>query len=169
MIARVSARLLIACPWSVMVHLVGPILQWVTCESAESLPFLWSPESPSDCDLFFRKSYSSFCSSAYLNQYLGLANFYLSTWEEYHTGTLYLSYFSGPVEGILIIIVVHIISGIYGAEFWLQSIGDVAILPAVVANALPPFMAEIQLNKVSLAFGALGLTANIIAAWVIYC
>ncbi|RUS20467.1 choline ethanolaminephosphotransferase [Endogone sp. FLAS-F59071] len=130
--ARVPACLLIACPWSVMVHSVGPILRLIL--------------------------------SANLNQCLGLANFYLSTWEEYHTGTLYLSYFSGPVEGILIIIAVHIISGIYGAEFWLQPMGDIAILPAIVADALPPFIAEIQLNKVSLASGALGLSANIIAA-----
>jgi hypothetical protein len=43
-----------------------------------------------------------------------LGAFYLSTWEEYHTGTLYLSYFSGPVEGIIILVFIHIISGIFG-------------------------------------------------------
>lgn len=45
------------------------------------------------------------------------ANFYLTTWEEFHTGTLYLGVFSGPVEGIIIIIAIYIITAIYGAYF----------------------------------------------------
>lgn len=45
-------------------------------------------------------------------------NFYTSTWEEYHTHTLYLSEFSGPVEGILIICLVFILTGIFGPEIW---------------------------------------------------
>lgn len=43
-----------------------------------------------------------------------LANFYLTTWEEYHTGTLYLGYFSGPVEGIIMIVFIHLATGYYG-------------------------------------------------------
>ena len=31
------------------------------------------------------------------------ATFYLTTWEEYHTGTLYLGVVSGPVEGVLML------------------------------------------------------------------
>lgn len=42
------------------------------------------------------------------------ANFYLTTWEEFHTGTLFLGVFSGPVEGILMICVLYIVTGIYG-------------------------------------------------------
>lgn len=42
------------------------------------------------------------------------ANFYLTTWEEFHTGTLFLGVFSGPVEGILIIVAIYIITGIAG-------------------------------------------------------
>lgn len=45
-----------------------------------------------------------------------LCNFYLSTWEEYHTHKLFLSEFSGPVEGILIIIISFILTGIYGPQ-----------------------------------------------------
>jgi ethanolaminephosphotransferase len=43
-----------------------------------------------------------------------LATFYLATWEEYHTKRLYLGVISGPVEGILMIIGVFIVSGLYG-------------------------------------------------------
>lgn len=49
-----------------------------------------------------------------LSQIATLSNFYLSTWEEYHTGTLYLSVFSGPVEGIIMIVFLYILTGIYG-------------------------------------------------------
>lgn len=68
------------------------------------------------------------------SQVATLANFYLTTWEEYHTGAsvlvtihrltahthhigqLYLGVFSGPVEGILMIIVIFVISGTYGVR-----------------------------------------------------
>ena len=43
-----------------------------------------------------------------------LGNFYLSTWEEYHTGVLFLGYFSGPVEGVLMLVGVQLISGYFG-------------------------------------------------------
>ena len=48
------------------------------------------------------------------SQIATLANFYLTTWEEYHTGQLFLGVFSGPVEGILMIVAIYVISGVYG-------------------------------------------------------
>lgn len=59
------------------------------------------------------------CGYSYLalyNQFALLCNFYLSTWEEYHTHTLFLSEISGPVEGILGIVSVFILTGIVGPE-----------------------------------------------------
>ncbi|KAK6461629.1 alcohol phosphatidyl transferase [Scheffersomyces coipomensis] len=53
-----------------------------------------------------------------LTQFASVCNFYASTWEEYHTHTLFLSEFSGPVEGILMIIVVYIVTGIFGHQIW---------------------------------------------------
>lgn len=60
-----------------------------------------------------------------------MANFYLTTWEEFHTGTglstislflytdsssgqLFLGVFSGPVEGIIIIVAIYAITGFFG-------------------------------------------------------
>ncbi|ODV58323.1 Choline/ethanolaminephosphotransferase [Ascoidea rubescens DSM 1968] len=51
-----------------------------------------------------------------------LFNFYLSTWEEYHTHILYLSKFSGPVEGILMIIILFIITFLFGPEIWTKKL-----------------------------------------------
>ncbi|KAI5454806.1 hypothetical protein NCC49_003689 [Naganishia albida] len=52
------------------------------------------------------------------SQAAAISNFYLSTWEEYHTGTLYLSAFSGPVEGILMICVMYAITALKGPAVW---------------------------------------------------
>ena len=46
--------------------------------------------------------------------------FYLPTWEEYHTGVLYLGYINGPTEGLLMVISTIIISGIFGPSFWFK-------------------------------------------------
>ncbi|KAI9850856.1 MAG: hypothetical protein M1838_004925 [Thelocarpon superellum] len=43
---------------------------------------------------------------------------FFSTWETYHTHTLYLGYFNGPTEGLIIACTVMIISGYYGPEIW---------------------------------------------------
>ena len=51
-------------------------------------------------------------------QFASVCNFYTSTWEEYHTHTLYLSEFSGPVEGILMICACFIMTGVFGRELW---------------------------------------------------
>ncbi|SCU96101.1 LANO_0E12464g1_1 [Lachancea nothofagi CBS 11611] len=60
-----------------------------------------------------------------LSQFALLCNFYLSTWEEYHTHKLFLSEFSGPVEGILMIVGAFILTGIFGPHvLWHKLIGE---------------------------------------------
>lgn len=50
---------------------------------------------------------------------------FFSTWETYHTHTLYLGYFNGPTEGLLIACLVMIISGIYGPAVWHMPMAEV--------------------------------------------
>lgn len=50
---------------------------------------------------------------------------FFSTWETYHTHTLYLGYFNGPTEGILIACSLMAISGIYGPDIWTERIIDI--------------------------------------------
>lgn len=52
----------------------------------------------------------------FLVQFSALANFYLSTWEEFHTHKLFLAEISGPVEGLLMICCVFIFTGVFGVE-----------------------------------------------------
>lgn len=53
----------------------------------------------------------------------GYAAFYASTWEEFHTGTLYLGYFSGPVEGAWSMVVASLLRFLAGGpQIWNQQI-----------------------------------------------
>ncbi|EJD53207.1 Choline/ethanolaminephosphotransferase [Auricularia subglabra TFB-10046 SS5] len=49
---------------------------------------------------------------------IGCWPMWFSTWEEYHTHTLYLGYINGPTEGLLIAVGVHLVSGLYGPQIW---------------------------------------------------
>nr|GAT52559.1 predicted protein [Mycena chlorophos] len=92
------------------------------------------------------------------SQVATLANFYLTTWEEYHTGQLYLGVFSGPVEGILMIVAIFTISGIFGPSFWDTGILTFLRLTNVpYVNSLP----DTPLNVSFMVFSAFGLLYNI--------
>jgi len=92
------------------------------------------------------------------SQIATLANFYLTTWEEYHTGQLYLGYFSGPVEGILMIIAIFLVTGHYGPAFWDQRFWTFLHLDHLpVISQLP----NLPLNESFMVFGAFGLAFNI--------
>lgn len=57
-----------------------------------------------------------------INFSLALLTFYIQTWDEYHTHTLTLGVVSGPVEGVLTLVLVFAITGIKGGgSFWQQS------------------------------------------------
>lgn len=49
---------------------------------------------------------------------------FFSTWETYHTHTLYLGVFNGPTEGLIIGCIIMIMSGYYGPEIWTHPITD---------------------------------------------
>ncbi|KAG1805535.1 CDP-alcohol phosphatidyltransferase-domain-containing protein [Suillus subaureus] len=97
------------------------------------------------------------------SQIATLANFYLTTWEEYHTGILYLGPFSGPVEGILMIVTIYVITGIFGPTFWdkkLLTFTRLDRIPQVVQH-----VPNIGLNESFMVFGAFGLAFNIFSSY----
>lgn len=59
---------------------------------------------------------------------------YFSTWETFHTHTLYLGYFNGPTEGLLIAIGIMIGSGIWGPGIWSQPIINLINIPQIFGN-----------------------------------
>jgi ethanolaminephosphotransferase len=53
--------------------------------------------------------------------FASLLTFYVQTWDEFHTQTLTLGVINGPVEGILLLVVVYAATGLLGgASFWQQ-------------------------------------------------
>ncbi|KAM3419523.1 hypothetical protein BST61_g2866 [Cercospora zeina] len=49
---------------------------------------------------------------------------FFSTWETYHTHTLYLGYFNGPTEGLLIASLIAWASGYFGHRIWHEPIAS---------------------------------------------
>ncbi|KAI6154246.1 hypothetical protein BKA82DRAFT_4099230 [Pisolithus tinctorius] len=71
--------------------------------------------------------------------------------QEYYTGQLYLGPFSGPVEGILMIVAIYTISGLFGPSFW-----DKRILSFTHLDMIPwAFM----------VFAGFGLAFNIVSSY----
>jgi len=99
----------------------------------------------------------------FASQVAALANFYLTTWEEYHTGSLYLGVFSGPVEGILMLVGVYLITGIFGPSFWDTGLLDFLHLSHIsfITNMVP----NIGLNVTFMIIGAFGLGYNILSSY----
>ena len=94
----------------------------------------------------------------FIVQFSALANFYLSTWEEYYTHKLFLSELSGPVEGLLMITGVFILTGILGVdEMWHKVLFTVNI-----SDSLPPL--EITSTYLSAIAGAFVMSFNIYSA-----
>ncbi|KAI0299803.1 Choline/ethanolaminephosphotransferase [Russula brevipes] len=100
----------------------------------------------------------------FTSQVGALANFYLTTWEEYHTGQLYLGVFSGPVEGILMIVTIFMITGFYGPTFWDQKILTFARLEDVewIASRVP----NLAINVCFMLFAGLALAFNIVTSYI---
>ncbi|KAI0095189.1 Choline/ethanolaminephosphotransferase [Irpex rosettiformis] len=98
------------------------------------------------------------------SQILALANFYLTTWEEYHTGQLYLGVLSGPVEGIILIVVLFIVTGIKGPAFWDTPFLTLLGLDKVpmIANLVP----NVGLNIAFMTYGAVFLLFNIVTSYI---
>ena len=49
---------------------------------------------------------------------------FFSTWETYHTHTLYLGYFNGPTEGLIVASAIMTASGYFGTQMWYQPLAD---------------------------------------------
>ncbi|KAH9854320.1 Choline/ethanolaminephosphotransferase [Lenzites betulinus] len=99
------------------------------------------------------------------SQVATLGNFYLTTWEEYHTGQLFLGVFSGPVEGILLIVLIYTITGFAGPEFWDKDFFAFTRLEGYpIVQQLLKYIPRLGLNDAFFVFGGFGLAFNIITS-----
>lgn len=96
-----------------------------------------------------------------LSQFALLCNFYLSTWEEYHTHKLFLSEFSGPVEGIISLCFTFILCGLYGADtVWHHKITTVSL--GGTSSTFETIHAWIIFSCVGLLFNIVAARKNVI-------
>jgi ethanolaminephosphotransferase len=97
-----------------------------------------------------------------------LMNFYLTTWEEWHTGTLYLGVFSGPVEGILMVVAIFLVTGKYGPELWATPFLSLPVISNIVSwipVKLPQSAHTLGTNELFMVLAALGLLFNIVTSY----
>ncbi|OMJ20613.1 putative CDP-alcohol phosphatidyltransferase class-I family protein 3 [Smittium culicis] len=95
---------------------------------------------------------------------LGLTNFYVSTLEEYHTGILYIGYFSGPVEGLIFETLTLITTGFYGPQVWL--VPFVEYVPSLKQYfGFSEFLLALNLSDSVLLFLLVGIFPTIFASY----
>ncbi|KAH7176566.1 CDP-alcohol phosphatidyltransferase-domain-containing protein [Dactylonectria macrodidyma] len=102
--------------------------------------------------------------------FASLATFYVQTWETYHTKTLTLGIINGPVEGVLTIVGVYMLTGyLGGAHVWQQSMLRAFGVPESLG--LPPAIYERSFTEwylvqglVVVAFNTFESSRNVIRA-----
>lgn len=106
----------------------------------------------------------------FIAQFATLANFYLSTWEEYHTGTLFLSIISGPVEGILLVVGILFTIAYTGPQVFQNNLLTTFHLETLLENVgisvydLPPVIVNATIMDLYMVFAGVGLLFNILSA-----
>lgn len=93
-------------------------------------------------------------------------------------GILYLGPFSGPVEGILMIVIIYVITGIFGKRFFYiqnarshphhtgPTFWDKKLLTFTRLDRIPQIVQHVPnigLNESFMVFGAFGLAFNIVS------
>lgn len=85
--------------------------------------------------------------------------FYTQTWDEFHTKTLTLGIVNGPVEGVLVLVFVHALTGYMGGgSFWQQSMLATFGVPETLG--IPEFLYNLSFTEWYLVQGVLVLVFN---------
>src|ERR1700753_2673751 len=92
-----------------------------------------------------------------------ILTFYIQTWEEYHTHTLMLGIVSGPVEGVLTLVIVYFITFLKGgASYWQQP-----MLPSLgfpKSELFPDSVYQLAWNEWYMVYGGLVLVFNTVTS-----
>ncbi|KAA1076259.1 hypothetical protein PGT21_036406 [Puccinia graminis f. sp. tritici] len=77
---------------------------------------------------------------------------YLSTWEEYHTGILYLGFVNGPTEGLLIAMAVLLCTGFGGVQIWSKPAENFIMLPQPILTYSEKYGHQLTLLDLFVSF-----------------
>ena len=95
--------------------------------------------------------------------------FYLTTWEEYHTGILHLGLVRGPVQGMLMLCAMYSIAAFKGGSFWPKPMLETLGLPCpdfLPPVLMPPVLRDMLLAQWYLVYGGIILAFNIVLRFV---
>lgn len=88
-----------------------------------------------------------------------MLTFYVQTWDEYHTQTLTLGLISGPVEGILTLVIVYAITAWKGSgSYWQQSVLQTIGVPHF--TFIPDMAYKMDFGEFYVVYGGLVLVYN---------
>eukprot|EP01100_Stratorugosa_tubuloviscum_P007715 TRINITY_DN3181_c0_g1_i1.p1 TRINITY_DN3181_c0_g1~~TRINITY_DN3181_c0_g1_i1.p1 ORF type:complete len:391 (-),score=137.53 TRINITY_DN3181_c0_g1_i1:63-1235(-) len=90
---------------------------------------------------------------------IGVLSFFMSHWEEYHTGKLILGTISNPTEAQLLMVGIHIVAGFFGPLIYTNSVSELTGLTSIpswfvlrhllmISSALTGFMLIIDTFRV---------------------
>lgn len=100
----------------------------------------------------------------FLVQFSALANFYLSTWEEYYTHKLFLSELSGPVEGLLMISSIYLLTGIFGVDYvWKQELYTLNINDSISPIIITPTLLSAIVGGLVMLFNIYSAKRNVVS------
>ncbi|KOS17878.1 putative CDP-alcohol phosphatidyltransferase class-I family protein [Escovopsis weberi] len=91
--------------------------------------------------------------------FASLLTFYVQTWDEYHTKTLTLGIVNGPVEGVLLVCLIYILTGFLGgAHIWQQPALPALGVPASLG--IPPRLYHLSFTEWYMVQGGVMLVLN---------
>lgn len=89
--------------------------------------------------------------------------FYIQTWDEYHTHTLTLGVVSGPVEGVLTLVIVYFITFLKGGgSYWQQPMLPTLGVPK--SDLIPNSIYQKAWNEWLMLYGGLVLIFNVVSS-----
>lgn len=92
-----------------------------------------------------------------------IVTFYIQTWDEYHTHTLTLGIVSGPVEGVLTLVVVYFITFLKGGgSYWQQPMLPTLGVPKI--DLIPNSVYQMAWNEWYMLYGGLVLVFNTVSS-----
>ncbi|EGE01139.1 sn-1,2-diacylglycerol cholinephosphotransferase [Trichophyton equinum CBS 127.97] len=104
-----------------MPDLVGPAPSWVYYSFAIGI---WMYSTMDNVDGKQARRTGTSSPLGELFELIPCLPMFFSTWETYHTHTLYLGYFNGPTEGLIIATTIIIVAGYYGPEIYSRPLAD---------------------------------------------
>jgi len=113
-----------------------------------------------------------------------LSMFFFSIWEQYYTGILRFSKISGPTEALFYVIILQLITGVFGVQFWTQKLFNfipfnyivtvpvvLLTIPTIITNIKESLKSELSKEELEMKGSKIMATLPFLltlSSWVIW-